>query len=104
MFLEERGQPYVLAVSGKAYVWAGLRQQRIGEVLQVAREGGLVPEDAPEASFKRLSAGSESRVRASTTGRGCHSIRPCRKASRDGSWCADPSRIRRSWAPTVFAQ
>ena len=26
MFLEERGQPYVLALSGKAYVWAGFRQ------------------------------------------------------------------------------
>src|SRR5918994_1617340 len=47
--LEERGQPYVLAVSGKAYVWAGLRQQRIGEVLEVVREGGLVPEESAGA-------------------------------------------------------
>src|SRR5918995_891291 len=61
MLLEERGQPYVLAVSGKAYVWAGLRQQRIGEVLEVVREGGLVPEDAAEAGFKRLSAGNGSK-------------------------------------------
>ena len=61
MLLEERGQPYVLAVSGKAYVWAGLRQHRIGEVLEVVREGGLVPEDAPEAGFKRLSAGNGSK-------------------------------------------
>jgi SRSO17 transposase len=61
MLLEEREQPYVLAVSGKAYVWAGLRQHRIGEVLEVLREGGLVPEDAPEAGFKRLSAGNGSK-------------------------------------------
>src|SRR5918995_1760118 len=61
MLLEERGQPYVLAVSGKAYVWAGLHQQRIGEVLEVVREGGLVPEDAAEAGFKRLSAGNGSK-------------------------------------------
>ena len=61
MLLEERGQPYVLAVSGKAYVWAGLRQHRISEVLEVVREGGLVPEDAPEAGFKRLSAGNGSK-------------------------------------------
>ena len=62
MLLEERGQPYVLAVSGKAYVWAGLRQHRIGEVLEVLREGGLVSEDAAEeAGFKRLSAGNGSK-------------------------------------------
>jgi SRSO17 transposase len=62
MLLEEREQPYILAVSGKAYVWAGLRQHRIGEVLEVVREGGLVPDDAAEeAGFKRLSAGNGSK-------------------------------------------
>jgi SRSO17 transposase len=62
MLLEEREQPYILAVSGKAYVWAGLRQHRIGEVLEVLREGGLVPDDAAEeAGFKRLSAGNGSK-------------------------------------------
>jgi SRSO17 transposase len=61
MFLEERGQPYVLAVSGKAYVWAGLRQHRVGDVLEVVREGGLIPEDAAEAGFRRLSAGDGSK-------------------------------------------
>ena len=50
-----------MALSGKAYVCAGLRQHRIGEVLEVLREGGLVPEDAPEAGFKRLSAGNGSK-------------------------------------------
>ncbi len=61
MLLEERGQPYVLAVSGKAYVWAGLRQHRVGEVLEVIREGGLIPEDDAEEGFKRLSAGDGSK-------------------------------------------
>jgi hypothetical protein len=42
-------------------VWAGLRQHRIGEVLQLLREGGLVSEDAPQAGFKRLSAGNGSK-------------------------------------------
>src|SRR5918993_1332250 len=45
MFLEEREQPYVLALSGKAYVWAGLRQHRVGEVLEALRQGELAPED-----------------------------------------------------------
>jgi SRSO17 transposase len=61
MLLEERGQPYVLAVSGKAYVWAGLRQHRVGEVLEVLREGELIPEDVGESGFKRLSAGDGSK-------------------------------------------
>ena len=62
ILLEERGQPYVLALSGKAYVWAGLRQHRIGEVLEVIREGGLLPEvGAEEAGFERLSAGNGSK-------------------------------------------
>jgi SRSO17 transposase len=62
MLLEERGQPYVLAVSGKAYVWAGWRQHRIGEVLEVIREGGLLPEGgAEQAGFERLSAGNGSK-------------------------------------------
>ena len=52
MLLQERGQPYVLAVSGKAYVWAGLRQHRIGEVLEVVREGGLVPEDGSTSGLQ----------------------------------------------------
>jgi SRSO17 transposase len=61
MLLEDREQPYVLAVSGKAYVWAGLRQHRVGEVLEDLREGELIPEDAGESGFKRLSAGDGSK-------------------------------------------
>jgi SRSO17 transposase len=61
MFLEEYEQPYVLAVSGKAYVWAGFRQHRIGEVLEVLREGGLIPGDGAEEGWKRLSAGNGSK-------------------------------------------
>jgi SRSO17 transposase len=57
MFLEDREQPYVLALSGKAYVWAGLRQHRVGEVLEALRRGELLPEEG----FRRLSAGEGSK-------------------------------------------
>jgi SRSO17 transposase len=57
MFLEEREQPYVLAVSGKAYVWAGLRQHRVGEVLEALGRGELLP----QGGWKRLSAGEGSK-------------------------------------------
>jgi SRSO17 transposase len=57
MFLEDREQPYVLAVSGKAYVWAGLRQHRVGEVLEALGRGELLPEEG----FKRISVGDGSK-------------------------------------------
>jgi len=57
MFLEDREQPYVLAVSGKAYVWAGLRQHRVGEVLQALGRGELLPEEG----FRRISVGDGSK-------------------------------------------
>lgn len=50
MMLEDRQQPYVLAVSGKAYVWAGWEQQRVGDVLDALR-------DDDEAAWHRCSAG-----------------------------------------------
>jgi DDE superfamily endonuclease len=56
MFLEEGEQPYVLAVSGKAYVWAGLRQHRVGEVLEALGRGELLPEEG----FRRISVGDGS--------------------------------------------
>lgn len=59
MFLEEREQPYVLAVSGKAYVWAGLRQHRVGDVLEAQRQGELFYEG--DEGWQRLSAGSGSK-------------------------------------------
>ena len=49
--LEARRQAYVLAVSGKDYVWAGFRQHRVGEVLR-----GL-----PDEGWARLSAGAGSK-------------------------------------------
>jgi SRSO17 transposase len=62
MFLEEREQPYVLALSGKAYVWAGFRQHRISKVLEALRqEGGPAPEGAAEEGWRRLSAGDGSK-------------------------------------------
>ena len=60
MFLEEREQPYVLALSGKAYVWAGFRQHRISEVLQSLRQGEL-PSEEEEEGWRRLSAGEGSK-------------------------------------------
>ncbi len=39
MMLEEREYPYVLALSGKAYVWAGFQQHRISTVLDALRNG-----------------------------------------------------------------
>src|SRR5918995_646449 len=57
MFLEEKEQPYVLAVSGKAYVWAGFRQHRVGVVLDSLRQGELLPEEG----FRRISAGEGSK-------------------------------------------
>lgn len=49
--LEAKRQAYVLAVSGKDYVWAGFQQHRISEVLR-----GL-----PDAGWVRLSAGAGSK-------------------------------------------
>ncbi len=60
MFLEEREQPYVLALSGKAHVWAGFYQHRVSTVLESLRQGGLSPEEAEEG-WCRLSAGNGSK-------------------------------------------
>ncbi len=60
MFLEEREQPYVLALSGKAHVWAGFRQHRISVVLESLRRGELPSEEVQE-SWRRISAGEGSK-------------------------------------------
>jgi SRSO17 transposase len=57
MFLEDREQPYVLALSGKAHVWSGFHQHRVGEVLEALGRGELLPEEG----WKRLSAGEGSK-------------------------------------------
>ena len=57
MFLEEREQPYVLAVSGKAYVWAGFSQHRVGVVLNFLRQKELLLEEG----WKRISVGDGSK-------------------------------------------
>jgi len=57
MFLEEREQPYVLALSGKAYVCAGLRQHRVGKVLEALGKGEILPEEG----WKRISVGNGSK-------------------------------------------
>jgi SRSO17 transposase len=60
MFLEEREQPYVLALSGKAYVWAGIHQHRVSTVLESLRQGDLALEEAA-GGWRRLSAGDGSK-------------------------------------------
>src|SRR5215203_6140411 len=57
MFLEDREQPYVLAVSGKAYVWSGFRQHRVGEVLEALGRGELLPVEG----FRCISVGEGSK-------------------------------------------
>lgn len=62
MFLEEREQPYVLAVSGKAHVWSGFYQHRVSTLLDALTEGELPSaQDAEEEGWKRLSAGEGSK-------------------------------------------
>jgi hypothetical protein len=66
MFLEDREQPYVLAVSGKAYVWSGFYQHRVSTLLDALREGELqsgdtAEEEEEEEGWKRLSAGEGSK-------------------------------------------
>jgi SRSO17 transposase len=60
MFLEEREQPYVLALSGKAQVWAGFYQHRVSAVLDALRRGDLALEEAG-GGWGRLSAGKGSK-------------------------------------------
>jgi len=60
MFLEEREQPYALALSGKAHVWSGFRQHRVSEVLEALRKGELSPGEDQEG-WRRLSAGDGSK-------------------------------------------
>jgi SRSO17 transposase len=65
MFLEEREQPYVLALSGKAHVWAGFYQHRVSTVLQSLRQGDSALEEAGGGVYpfgwRGLSAGDGSK-------------------------------------------
>jgi SRSO17 transposase len=65
MFLEEKEQPYVLALSGKAHVWSGFYQHRVSTLLDALREGELrsreTAAEEEEEGWKRLSAGEGSK-------------------------------------------
>jgi SRSO17 transposase len=62
MFLEDREQPYVLALSGKAHVCSGFYQHRVSTLLDALREGELPSaQAAAEEGWKRLSAGEGSK-------------------------------------------
>ena len=58
--LEARKQPYVLALSGKAYVWAGWEQQRVSDILDALQQGEPPPV-TPETEWQRLSASDGSK-------------------------------------------
>lgn len=60
MFLEENEQPYVLALSGKAHVWAGFYQHRVSTLLESLRQGDSALEEAG-GGWRRLSAGDGSK-------------------------------------------
>ena len=60
VWLEEHEQAYVMAVSGKAHVWRGFYQPKVGEILDALREGTLLSEEDDEG-WKRLSAGEGSK-------------------------------------------
>jgi SRSO17 transposase len=60
VWLEEHEQAYVMAVSGKAHVWRGFYQPKVGEILDALREGTL-PSEEDDEGWKRLSAGEGSK-------------------------------------------
>jgi SRSO17 transposase len=60
MFLEEREQPYVLAISGKAHVWSGFYQHRVSTLLESLRQGDWALEETG-GGWRRLSAGDGSK-------------------------------------------
>ncbi len=50
-YLENTGKQYVMAVSGKTYVWMGMRQIRVSEIM----------ESLPDNGWQRLSTGAGSK-------------------------------------------
>jgi SRSO17 transposase len=60
VWLEEHEQAYVMAVSGKAHVWRGFYQPKVGEILDALREG-ILPSEEDDEGWKRLSAGEGSK-------------------------------------------
>jgi SRSO17 transposase len=67
VWLEEKEQPYVLGVSGKAHVWRGFYQPKVSEILDTLRNQGELPREdeggggggeEEEEGWRRLSAGS----------------------------------------------
>src|SRR5215208_4418925 len=61
MFLEENEQPYVLALSGKAHLWAGFYQHRVSTLLESLRQGDSALVEEAGGGWRRLSAGDGSK-------------------------------------------
>ena len=95
MMLEDRKQPYALALSGKAYVWAGFRQHRVGDILDALRQGERLPGNT-DARWHRRSAGDGAKGPRLYEWCGCRSIPRCRRALTGGCWCAGLSMSRTS--------
>lgn len=96
MFLEEKEQPYVLTLSGKAYMWAGFHQHRVSGVLEALRKGELPPEE-DEEGWQRLSAGDGSKGPRFYDWLRLALNPPLQEGfHRDGFWCAAPSKSPKS--------
>jgi hypothetical protein len=50
LWLEEQAHPYVLAMSGKAYVWIGMRQYAIKALLMTLPDEGWTPLSAGDGA------------------------------------------------------
>jgi SRSO17 transposase len=93
MFLEEKEQPFVLALSGKAHVWCGFSQPKVSEVLDALREGSLPPEENEEG-WQRLSAGKGSKGERLYDWLRVALNNPLQEGFLvDGFWCAARERI-----------
>jgi len=62
MWLESVSKGYVMAVSGKAYIWQGFTQQRVSKILEALPTAEAVSPVSPGCiGWERLSAGSGSK-------------------------------------------
>ena len=61
MWLESIGKSYVLAVSGKAYVWSGIKQHRVSAILENLTSAGNDSSDSSDSDWHRISCGSGSK-------------------------------------------
>ena len=90
MWLETQEQAYVLAVSGKEYVWVGWQQRQVKTVLAAL----------PAEGWTRHSAGAGAKGPAGMTGAGCPWPRRCSR--RGASWLVVRRSVSDPTALTAF--